>query len=141
MENPSPHRPGKYLAVQIAGKYYAFPNEVVREMMPVQDMFPPMPEGGGLLGFLHSQSLRIPVFDLHVRLGGPSREIRLTSHTRIVTVEVHGLRVGFYADRLTDLIQARAHELRHSTIIGHGRPKSILSLDRLWTPQELLAIA
>ena len=156
MEHESHHRPGRYLAIQVAGKYYAFLNECVREMMPVQELFPPtlfalLPDHSGaalrsvlgvkgLKGFLHSQTHRVPVFDLHARLGGVEREIRLTPQTRIVTVDVHDVRVGFYADRLTDLIQARAHELRKSTIIGHGRPKVILTLDELWTRQELAGL-
>jgi chemotaxis signal transduction protein len=141
-----PHRPGRYLAIQVAGKYYALPNEDVREMMPVPDLWPlPAPSassvGRGLKGFLHTQSSRIPIFDLHERLGGSPRDIRLTTQTRLVTVDVHGLRVGFYADRLTDIIQARAHEIRKDSIIGHGRPKLILTLEGLWTSQDLTALA
>ena len=114
--------------------------------MPVQDVFPPLlPDsphwGSGLLGFLHRQSTRIPVFDLHVRLGGSVREIRLTNHTRIVTVDVHGFRTGFYADRLNDMILVRCHEIRRDNIIGHGRPKAILTLECIWTSQELAALA
>ncbi len=110
MENESHHRPGRYLAIQVAGKYYAFPNENVREMMPVQELFPSLlaPETG-LQGYLHTQSARVPVFDLHVRRSGSPRDIRITPQTRIVITEVHGLRTGFYADRITDMIQARAH--------------------------------
>jgi hypothetical protein len=157
VEHEAKHRPGRYLAIQVAGKYYAFANECVREMMPVQELFPPTlfaltsgrqgPElravtgVSGLKGFLHTQSHRIPVFDLYARLRGEERQLLLTPQTRIVTVDVHDNRVGFYADRLTDLIQARAHELRRDTIIGHGRPKTILTLERLWTPQELAALA
>jgi chemotaxis signal transduction protein len=146
MEHESQHRPGRYLAIQIAGKYYAFNTESVREITSARDLFPPPlrpapPSGGvtrrGLSGFLHTQSVRVPIFDLHVRLGGAEREIRPNTQTRIVIVETHGSNVGFYADRLSDMIQARAHEIRKDTIIGHGRPKSILTLDRLWTRQEL----
>ena len=141
MENESQHRPGRYLAIQVAGKYYAVPNEYLRELMPVQELFPALlPVESGLQGFLHTQSARVPVFDLHIRLGGAPRAIRFTPQTRLVVTEVHGIRTGFYADRLTDMIQARAHEIRKETIIGHGRPKLILSLDRLWTPQDLLAL-
>ncbi len=136
------HRPGRYLAIQVAHKYYAFPNDAVREMMPVQELFPSManPERG-LVGYLHTQSARVPVFDLAVRLGGPVREIRLTTQTRLIVIEAHGVRVGFYADRLTDMIQARAHEIRKDTITGHGRPKVILVLDRLWSREELAELA
>lgn len=143
MEFESQHRPGRYLAVQIAGKYYAFPNDSVREIMPVQELFPALlapyaPLGRtGLSGFLHTQSSRLPVFDLHVRLGGAERQIRLSTQTRIVVVDVHGARAAFYADRLTDMIYARAHEIRRDSIVGHGRPKAILVLERLWTRQEL----
>ena len=140
------HRPGKYLTLQVAGKYYAFPQQVLREMMSVQDVFPPALRDSsnwrsGLQGFLHTQSTRIPVFDLHVRLGGPDRKIRLTNQTRIVTADVHGFRTGFYADRLTDMILVRCHEIRRDTITGHGRPKVILTLECIWTPQELAALA
>jgi len=146
VEHEPQHRPGRYLAVQIDHKYYAFPNECVREVMPVQDLFPPLlaPQTLaelGLIGFLHTQSARVPVFDLARRLEGQVREIRLTTQTRMIVIEAHGIRVGFYADRLTDMIQARAHEIRKDTIIGHGRPKLILSLDQLWTQQELAELA
>ena len=142
VENESHHRPGRYLAIQVAGKYYAFPNECVREMMPVQELFPAiLLAESGLKGFLHTQSARVPVFDLHMRLGGAAREIRLTPQTRIVVTEVHGVRTGIIADRITDMIQARAHELRKDTIVGHGRPKVILTLERLWTAQDLSALA
>ena len=130
------------MAIQIAGKYYAFPNERVREIMPVQELFPTLLQlHDGLTGFLHTQSARVPIFDLHARLGGSHREIRVTTKTRIITAEVHGWTTGFYADRLTDLIQVRAHEIRKDTITGHGRPKTILTLDGLWTGQELAALA
>ena len=111
-------------------------------MMPIQDLFPGRltPESG-LQGYLHTQSARVPVFDLHVRLGGAPREVRMTTQTRIIITEIHGVRTGFYADRLTDMIQARAHEIRKDTIIGHGRPKVIVTLDRLWTQQDLNALA
>ena len=142
METESHHRPGRYLAIQVAGKYYALPNELVREMMPAQELFPPiLPPESGLKGFLHTQSARVPVFDVHVRLGGAPRELRLTPQSRIVVTEIHGVRTGIYADRLTDLIQARAHEIRKDTIVGHGRPKSIVTLERLWTPQDLSMLA
>ena len=143
MENESHHRPGRYLAIQVAGKYYAFFNENVREMMPVQELFPSLllPPETGLKGYLHTQSARVPVFDIHVRRGGVPREIKITPQTRIVVTEVHGLRTGFYADRLTDMIQARAHEIRRDTIIGHGRPKTILTLEHLWTAQDLSTLA
>lgn len=141
VENKSQHRPGRYLAIQVAGKYYAFSNECMHEMMPVQELFPgSLPAESGLKGFLHTQSARVPVFDLHVRLGGAPRELRITPQTRIVVTEVHGVRTGFYADRLTDMIQARAHEIRKDSIVGHGRPKMILTLQRLWVPQELAAL-
>ena len=141
MEFESQHRPGRYLAIQVAGKYYAFANECVREMMPVQELFPSLLlEAAGLKGFLHTQRGRVAIFDLHIRLGGSPREIRCTPQTRIVVTEVHGLRAGFYADRLTDLIQARAHEIRKDTIVGHGRPKTILTLEQIWTPQDLNAL-
>ena len=146
MEPESPHHPGRYLAIQVAHKYYAFPNECIREIMPVQDLFPPVLRLGslaesGLVGFLHTQGARVPFYDLAVRLGGTSREIRVTTQTRMLVVEVHGVRVGFYADRLTDMIQARAHEIRRDTITGHGRPKVILILERLWSQQELAELA
>ncbi|HEY3739164.1 MAG TPA: chemotaxis protein CheW [Bryobacteraceae bacterium] len=147
MELESQHRPGRYLAVQIAGKYYAFQNEAVREITPVRELFPPLLGSSselsrtGLAGFLHTQSSRLPVFDLHVRLGGAERQIRLSTQTRIVVVEVHGARAAFYADRLTDMIYARAHEIRRDSIVGHGRPKAILILERLWTRQELAELA
>jgi chemotaxis signal transduction protein len=150
MEYESQHRPGRYLAIQIAGKYYAFQYESVREITPAQDLFPAALGSGvfstdtarqGLTGFLHTQSVRVPIFDLYVRLSGAERQLRLSAQTRIIVVEVHGSKVGFYADRLNDMIQARAHEIRKETIIGHGRPKSILTLDRLWTRQELTELA
>jgi len=146
METAPPHKPGRYLAIQVAGKYYAIPNERVREIMPVQELFPPhlaSSEGrGGTAGFLHTQNARVPVFDLHVRLGGAPRDIRLSPYTRIIVVEVHGSNlVGIYADRLTDMIQAWAHEIRRDSIIGHGRPKTILNIDRLWALQDLAALA
>jgi chemotaxis signal transduction protein len=146
VEQETEHRPGRYLAIQVAHKYYAFSNECVREMMPVQDLFPPLMVPGtmaerGLVGYLHTQKARVPVFDLAVRLGGPIREIHLTVQTRMIVVEAHGTRVGFYADRLTDMIQARAHEIRKGTITGHGRPKAILTIDSLWSQQELAELA
>ncbi len=142
----SEHKAGRYLTFQVAGKYYALPQQSVREMMPVQDVFPPLlPDslnwGSGLMGFLHTQSIRVPIFDLHVRLGGPVHEIHLTNQTRIVTVDVHGFRTAFYADRLNDMILVRCHEIRRDTITGHGRPKVILTPECLWTPQELAALA
>jgi chemotaxis signal transduction protein len=145
MEQESTHRPGRYLAIQVGGRYYAFENECVREITPARDLFPPLPAAldlagnphNGLAGFLHAHNTRVPVFDLHVRLGGPARELCSSTQARIVVIEVHDARVGIYADRVTDMLQARAHEIRKDTIIGHGRPKAILSVERLWTAREL----
>ena len=145
LEHESQHRPGRYLAIQVAGKYYVLPNERICEIMPVQELFPYLGTSNestlGLKGFLHTQAARVPVFDLQERLGGAGREIRMTTQTRIIITEVHGLKTGFYADRLTDMIQARSHEIRRDTIVGHGRPKLILTLDRLWTGQDLAQLA
>ena len=149
MDCGSQHRPGRYLAIQIAGKYYAVANDCVREIMPAQELFPPLLKHGsaagekGLNGFLHTRGLRLPVFDLPFRLGGGARlgAIVVSTQTRIVVAEAHGTQVAFYADRLTDMILARAHEIRRDSIVGHGRPKTILVLDRLWDPYELKELA
>ena len=142
MENESQHRPGRYLAIQVCGKYYAFPNDHVREMTPARELFPASGRpANGLQGYLHTQSSRVPVFDLYVRLGGSPRQIKITPQTRIIVTEVHGVRTGIFADRITDLIQARAHEIRRDSIVGHGRPKLILRLDQLWTEHDLTSLA
>jgi purine-binding chemotaxis protein CheW len=135
------HRPGRYIAIQVAGKYYAIRSESVREMMPSQDLFPWANGSQGLLGLLHLRGSRIPVFDLAARLGAPARTIRITPQTRLIVAEVHGERTAFYADRLTDMIQARAHEIRNGSIQGHGRPKQIIKLDTLWKREELTELA
>lgn len=140
--NSQSHRPGRYIAVQIAGRYYAIPSESVSEMMPVQELFPWRSEASGLEGMLLSRGVKIPVYDLASRLGDEkARVLRLTNLTRLIVVDVHTERAAFYADRLTDMIQARAHEIKNGTIYGHGRPKVILNLDSLWTREELAALA
>ena len=96
----------------------------------------------GMIGFSHVQGTRIPVFDLHPRLEpGKGRLLKFTSQTRLLIAEVHGVKTGFLADRLTDMIQARAHEMKKETIYGHGRPKLIVVLEELWPSTELAELA
>jgi chemotaxis signal transduction protein len=142
VEHENRHKPGRYLALQIAGKYYAIRADTLGEMMPAPEVFPWQSSIQGLLGFTYVQGVRIPVFDLQPRLdAGKRREMKMTPQTRMVVCEVHGVRTGFLADRLTDMIHARAHEIKRDTIYGHGRPKSIVQLDDLWPSSELAELA
>jgi chemotaxis signal transduction protein len=111
-------------------------------MMPAQDLFPWQNEVAGLMGFTHVHGERLPVFDLMPRLDcRGSRQMQITAQTRMIIAEVHGVRAGFLVDRLTDMIHARAHEIKKETIYGHGRPKQIVILDELWPRTELAGLA
>jgi chemotaxis signal transduction protein len=130
-------QPGRYITFQLSGKYFAMPAGRVREMMPMQPVVPWSP---GVLGAVMSRSRWIPIFDLRAEL-----LLRARNNTRqesLIIVRSHDqYEFGFPVDKLTDMIQVQPHEIRQSTIVGHGRVRTILDLDALVNQDRLLAAA
>lgn len=131
----------KYVCFQLAGKYYAIPQHVVREMMPVQAPLPVGSEYPAVLGVIHSKHRRIPVIDLCQKLNvrkrlrrRPQRMIIACAENRTSgTVKL----VAFFVDTISDVLQVHLDETHRGVIHGHGRPKIILSLKELVTEAEL----
>ena len=141
MEPLKQNRGGRYLTFQLSGQYFAVPAERVIEIMPAKSLVQapaaagPVPDGVALLGVLHTQGRRLPVLDVHTRLGiAPSgREPESYVVIRMIKDgDGAPFDFGFAVDHLTDLINVRTHEIRRDVLYGHGRPKTILDFDALF---------
>lgn len=130
-------RPGRYITFQISGKYFAMPAERVREMMPMQDLLPWAPD---TMGAVVSRGRMIPVFDIRSTMMLKARAS--SRQESLIIVKSHDdYEFGFTVDKLTDMIQVHAHEIRQGSILGHGRIRTILDLDALVSQERLLAAA
>ena len=140
METLAIAAPGGYITFQISGKYFAIPADRVREMMPCNMLVPWASGEPGLLGAVRSCGRMIPVFDLRVEL---SLKPRLSSRRQCLLI-VHSNghhEFGFTVDKVTDVIQVRSHDIRNAAIIGHGRVRSIVNIDRVLNQERLIAAA
>jgi chemotaxis signal transduction protein len=132
--------PGRYITFQISGRYFAMPAGRIREMMPMQELVPWSSQSSGVMGAVQSRGRMLPVFDLRAEL---SLKARASSRQEsLIIVQSHdNYEFGFPVDRLTAMIEARADEFRHGTIVGHGRIRSILDVDAVVNQERLLAAA
>jgi chemotaxis signal transduction protein len=123
------------------------PAERIREMMPMQPIVPWADEsasagvmGSGVMGSVVSRGRMIPIFDLRSEL---MLRGRLSSRQEsLVIVKSHDdYEFGFPVDKLTDMIQVHAHEIRHGSVLGHGRVRTILNIDSIISQERLFAAA
>jgi chemotaxis signal transduction protein len=92
------------------------------------------------LGAVMSRGRWIPIFDLRTQL--LLKERHSTRQESLIIVQSHDqYEFGFPVDKLTDIIQVHAHEIRNDSIIGHGRIRTIIDLDALVDQERLFAAA
>lgn len=140
MESMDTGRPGRYITFQISGKYFAMPAERIREMMPMQPIVPWAEDNAGVMGAIVSRGRMIPVFDLRSEMMLKAR-VSSRQESLIIVKSHDDYEFGFPVDKLTDMIQVHAHELRQGTIIGHGRVRTILDVDSVVNQERLFAAA
>ena len=141
----APSRAGKYVTFQISRHYYAVEAGTVRLVAPGKDIVPvdhPLPF---VCGAVVIRGRRVPVLDLRQRLGlSDQGDHPGSSVVLLATGDECGLPlIGIVADRMTEVIELRDRDFRKNVIqiraAGrlYGRPKTLLSVARLLTGDEL----
>jgi chemotaxis signal transduction protein len=127
-------KPGKYLTFRVARKDFAMPTDRVRGILPMHEMSPLHVTHAWLCGFTCIAGRDLPVVDLRAKLG-----IARGSHGRepfIVVVETEDHLLGFVADRISELIDARARDFRNGMLRTPGRPRKVLDPDRIMRKED-----
>jgi chemotaxis signal transduction protein len=124
---------GQYLTFRVARRDFAMDAGRVRALLPAHDMVPLETPSGYILGFSSLRGVEFPVIDL-------SRKLRIASGAQgrqpcIIAVDVaspHGAQLmGFIADRLSDVVTIREHDIREGVLHAHGRPRRVFDPDVL----------
>jgi len=124
---------GQYLTFRVARRDFAMDAGRVRALLPAHDMVPLETPSGYILGFSSLRGVEFPVIDL-------PRKLRIASGAQgrepyIIAVDVaspHGGQiVGFIADRLSDVVTIREHDIREGVLHAHGRPRRVFDPDVL----------
>lgn len=143
---PENFQPGEYLTFRLARQPFAIESRWVKAILPACQ-FTPMAQTDRtdpqwLIGHAQTGGQRFPVIDLRGRLeltpGAPGRE------PCIVAVDVSGgdgfpLLVGFIADRVSEVVKARARDFRQGKL-RLGRPRRVLQPEEILTLEEVAAI-
>ncbi len=124
---------GQYITFRVARQDFAMETSRIRGLLPLHDMLPLDPPAGWVLGIAAIRGFDFPVVDLRGKLGIPQG-----SHGRqpcIIAAEVvssHGPQtVGFIADRISEVVTLRNHEIREGVVRTHGRRRRIFDPDVL----------
>lgn len=109
----------------------------IRGLLPADDVTMLDEPQEWITGIASIRGHNFPVVDLRGKLG-----IARGSHGRtpcIVVVEVAGPRlVGFYADRVSEVLNLRMLDLTSGTVRLTGRTRRVLDPDRILTDQVVL---
>jgi len=148
-------RPAQYLGFSLADELYALELLRIREIIehvPITRV-PGMPPT--VLGVINLRGRVVPVVDLAVKLGLPPRPLTRWTCFIIVDAQQEGERVplGLLADSVSEVLDWGPEDIQPAPAFGTrlsvdylrgvGRQQErfvlLLDLDRLLTPEELLA--
>jgi purine-binding chemotaxis protein CheW len=135
-------RGGKYLTFQLSRQYFAVRSESVRHILPAGGVHVVPDRLPALYGFIPSSGRMIPVLDIRQQFGLEARPIPSGASVLVLSLDVHCplSLVGLLADKLSEVVEFRAIEIRASVaqlrIEGrpYGRPKTLLQLEELLPP-------
>jgi purine-binding chemotaxis protein CheW len=138
------NRAGRYITFQLSRQYFAILSDVVRQILPASDVRTMNQRVPYLCGTIPADGRLIPVLDIRQKFGLGPRPAR--PHACVLVVGLNGTcpvkLVGMVADKLSEVVEFRASEIRGSTaqqrIEGrpYGRPKTVLDPLDLLKPAE-----
>jgi chemotaxis signal transduction protein len=129
-------RPGQYLTFRLAGQHLAIRADCVRGILPLHELAVFSEAGLGqahsAAGFASLGGQGFPVIDLRrkLRIAAPARG----REPMIVVLKQsapEGQLVGFVADRVSGVIDARERDYRHGKLHTSGRPRRVLDPDAI----------
>ncbi len=120
-DSPQEELAGKYLTFFLAGQVFGVEITKVREILRVLDITPVPQTSHFLLGVINLRGKVIPVIDLRLRLGHPSREP--DERTCIVVVEVAGregqnILISMMVDQVNEVLQISPQEVEPAPAFG-----------------------
>ena len=118
-----PFRSGQYLTLRIGSHDFAIEAGCIRGILASHEAVSAESSTSWLAGSAALRGQTFPVIDLRVKLG--LRHGNQGRNPSIVVVETGSGLAGFFADRVSEIIYARAHEYRGGKI-RIGRPREIL---------------
>lgn len=123
-------RSGRYLTFRVARYEFAVDAECVRAVLPIRELLvSELPQTPWLVGTSTLSGLHFPVVDLRIKLN--LRHGVAGRNPSIVVIGTDsGDLTGFIADRVSEIVHARAHDFRGGKL-RIGRPKQILDIPSL----------
>ena len=114
------HDSGQFVTLGLGDELFAVPVELVCEILDMRQPFRIPEAPPHLAGLIDVRGRAVPVIDLRLKLGLPSREA--TAETRILVLEVpiagRLLMLGLIADRVLEVASLDAGSLSPSPEIG-----------------------
>ena len=141
-------RAGKYIAFQIARRYFAVEAHRVRTVVPANTMQPVDHGIDFVQGVVRVNGREFPVLDAKSRLGVAEHKPRPRGSVLVIEVGVRGSGacIGLVADKLIEVLDVREREIRGNVVQlrsngrPYGRPKMLLDLEHLVTKEELVRL-
>ena len=131
------YKAGKYLTFRVARQDFAINAEHIRGILPMHEMVALTVTHAWISGFAAVGGRDFPVVDLRAKLAIPHG-----SHGRepfIVVVESSGRLVGFVADRVSEVLDARQRDFRNGALRTQGRPRRVLEPGQIMKEADWLA--
>jgi chemotaxis signal transduction protein len=130
-------RPGAYLTFRVARQDFAMEARCVRGIVPAGEMQPLetavtlpwlLPLGDWICGFAMHRGEGIPVIDLRAKFDWAPGTRGRRPCIVVVQLEIPGdpLVVGFLADTVSEVVQARERDFHHGKLHLGGRPRRVL---------------
>jgi chemotaxis signal transduction protein len=117
-------RSGHYLTFRVGRQDFAMDAAHVKAILPVHELIAAEhPDPAWILGEASLKRQRFPVIDLRLKLN--LRPGTYGRNPSIIAVEVASEWIGFFADRVSEIVHARAHDFS-SGKLRIGRPRVIL---------------
>ena len=123
------------MTFRTTGKDFATLAAGVRGIVPAGELlqFPGLPFG--VVGLAHYRGATLLVLDLAARLHLPPLE---KPGRKLVVMELDGgTLIGFLAERICDVLQYHARDLRDGFLHGQGRRRRVIALDQLICAADL----
>jgi chemotaxis signal transduction protein len=128
-------RSGQYLTFRIGRRDLAVWAAAVKAILPEHQLHAAeITEPRWLVGMARAHGKVFPVIDLRCKLNLPPG--LYGRNPSIIAVDTGEGLAGFLADRVSEIIHARAHDFRHGKI-RLGRPREVLDPRSLWAVPTL----
>lgn len=128
------------IAFRVSRQEFVVDASRIRGMLPAYEVTPVEMDVPWILGVASIRGYDFPVIDLRAKLGiPPGSRGRLPCVVAVEAHSSHGPRlIGFLADRVSEVLTLRPHEIHNGAVRVSGRTRKILDPDTILSDKELL---